>query len=80
MDRRHHGGSGSRVSLWPPDPEVSWLVAQLATEPDVRLLSVTRGPVGGSHTTLLSVRYEVDDLGSERAAWAALVKALASVK
>src|SRR4051794_39663726 len=60
-------------ALWPPDPEVSWLVALLATEPSVRLLTVTRGPVGGSHVTLLSGRYEVDDPAGEREAWAALV-------
>lgn len=67
-------------ALWPPDPEVHWLVALLATEPDARLLSVTRGPLGGSHVTLLSVRYDVQDPASEREAWAALVGVLGSVK
>src|SRR4051812_4527055 len=64
-------------ALWPTDPEVSWLVALLATDPSARLLSVTRGPRGGSHKELLSVRYEADDPVSEREAWAALVKVLA---
>lgn len=66
-------------ALWPPDPEVHWLVALLATDPSVRLLSVTRGPLGGSHTTLLAVRYSAEDPASERAAWAALVKVLAKM-
>lgn len=63
--------------LWPSDPEVSWLVALLATEPTARLLSVTRGPIGGAHTELLSTRYESTDPAGEVAAWRALCGVLA---
>lgn len=61
-----------RRALWPPDPEVSWLVALMATQPTARLLSVTRGWVGGRHDDLLSCSYDAEDPSGERAAWRAL--------
>jgi hypothetical protein len=63
-------------ALWPPDPEVWWLVALLATDPTARLLSVTRGPAGGAHTTLLEIGYSADDPDGEREAWRMLVRVL----
>jgi hypothetical protein len=67
-------------ALWPPDPEVSWLVALVTIEPTARLLTVTRGPIGGSHTDLLSLRYEADDPAGEREAWRMLKAVLAGAR
>jgi hypothetical protein len=60
------------AALFPPDG-ITWGVARITARPHDRLLSATRGPLGGQHTELASLKYDVRDADGERRAWTALV-------